>query len=155
MNIEEAIAEVRPQLLALLGPNRYEAHVRLVPHMPEYEQAFTGEMAGVVRRAYEFRPIAPLREYAKPDQTELVIGGSFAETLGTDPAAAQFFAHGWQPFLPHLVPGRIWLGWKFIAPGARLGMAYDGLVRVDRRWVWIPKPWKALRHTSPDAANLG
>ena len=144
MNLEDAIEEARPSLLALLGPDRFEAHVRLVPHMPEYEQVFTGEMAGTVRRAYEFSPITPQESYAKPDQTELRIGGGLAEDLGTDPAANAFFANGWKRFLPYLVPGRMWLGWRYVVPGQALGMAYDGLVRTDKRWVWIPKPWRAL-----------
>ena len=145
MNLDEAIAEARPLLLALLGPDRFEAHVRLVPHMPEYEQAFTGEIAGDIRRAYEFSPITPQESYAKPGQTELRIGGALAENLATDPAANAFIANGWKRFLPHLVPGRMWLGWRYVVPGQALGMAYDGLVRVDKRWVWIPKPWRALR----------
>lgn len=153
MNLDEAIEEARPLLQALLGPDRFEAHVRLVPHMPEYEQIFTGHMAGIVRRAYEFRPIMPLESYAKPEQTEILIGGSLAETLGTDPAASPFFANGWKWFLPHLVPGRMWLGWKYVKKGARLGMAYDGLVRVDKRWVWVPKPWRVVEMPTASAAE--
>jgi hypothetical protein len=27
---------------------------------------------------------------------------------------------------------------------SRLGMAFDGLVHVNGRWVLMPKPWRAL-----------
>ena len=25
-----------------------------------------------------------------------------------------------------------------------MGMAYDGLVYLDARWLWFPKPWRAI-----------
>ncbi len=34
---------------------------------------------------------------------------------------------------------------KFIKRGEKLGLAFDGLILVNRRWVLIPKPWRALK----------
>jgi len=33
---------------------------------------------------------------------------------------------------------------KFVKPGETLGMAFDGLIFVNDRWVLMPKPWRAL-----------
>jgi len=33
---------------------------------------------------------------------------------------------------------------KFVKSGESLGMAYDGLIFVNGRWVFMPKPWQGL-----------
>jgi len=33
---------------------------------------------------------------------------------------------------------------KFIEPGETSGMAFDGLIFVNDRWVFMPKPWRGL-----------
>jgi len=45
----------------------------------------------------------------------------------------------------HLKPGLRIYAFKFVEPGQSLGMAYDGLVRVNGQWRIMPKPWRALR----------
>lgn len=35
-------------------------------------------------------------------------------------------------------------GFKFVEPGKEIGMAYDGLIKVDGTWVMIPKAWRAF-----------
>ncbi|MEO0482746.1 MAG: hypothetical protein AAF138_03905, partial [Planctomycetota bacterium] len=34
---------------------------------------------------------------------------------------------------------------KFVAPGERSGMAFDGLIYINDRYVLMPKPWRALQ----------
>lgn len=43
-----------------------------------------------------------------------------------------------------LVPDRLWATWVFRERDAAAGVRYDGLVRLDDRWVWFPKPWRLL-----------
>ncbi|PLX38371.1 MAG: hypothetical protein C0606_09195 [Hyphomicrobiales bacterium] len=34
---------------------------------------------------------------------------------------------------------------KFVKPGETKGMAFDGLIHVNGRWVFMPKPWRGLK----------
>ena len=33
---------------------------------------------------------------------------------------------------------------KFVTKGQTAGLAFDGLIYVNNRWVLMPKPWRAL-----------
>ena len=33
---------------------------------------------------------------------------------------------------------------KFVTKGETLGLAFDGLIHVNGRWVIMPKPWRSL-----------
>jgi hypothetical protein len=44
-----------------------------------------------------------------------------------------------------LVPGIVWVCWKLVDEGAGGGgVLYAGLARIDDRWAWFPKPWRAI-----------
>lgn len=45
-----------------------------------------------------------------------------------------------------LQPGRLWATWVMRDANASKGVRYDGLVRLDDRWVWFPKPWRMIAH---------
>ena len=34
---------------------------------------------------------------------------------------------------------------KFVKQGETTGMAFDGLIYVNDRWVIMPKPWRVLK----------
>jgi hypothetical protein len=51
---------------------------------------------------------------------------------------------GYQQQAAHLNPKLAIHGFKYVAPGETIGMAYDGLVKVDGTWVMIPKMWRAF-----------
>jgi len=54
------------------------------------------------------------------------------------------FAGGLPDVAEQLVPDRFWVAWEFVEPGASCGMAYHGLVWLDGRFAWFPKPWRVL-----------
>ena len=41
------------------------------------------------------------------------------------------------------LPGA-WAVAGFVEPGESLGLAFDGLIFVNGRWVLMPKPWRVL-----------
>jgi hypothetical protein len=55
------------------------------------------------------------------------------------------FPRGYRSIAHWLQPERIWLAWKYLAPGAQSGVAYNGLVWMDDHWAWFPKPFRVLR----------
>ena len=118
----------------------------LMPRPGDAARVFAPDVAEHVERVYQRlwatdRPvIAP-----KPGQTEVTVAACAAGALTSGDAAAARFPGGYLRIAHLLVPARIWIAWKFVVPGARSGMAFNGLVAVEgTRFVWYPKPWNAL-----------
>ena len=71
---------------------------------------------------------------AKEGQTETIVRGpSLDELPGGYGDVRDQFAEGVSIY-----------GFKYVTPGATVGMAYDGLFKVDGEWIFIPKAWRAL-----------
>jgi hypothetical protein len=89
-----------------------------------------------------FVPGAVIRP--KPGQTELL---SIFTTTGAlkrgDPVLAEF-PGGYKDVLDYIVGDVPIARFKFVEPGEDLGLAFDGLVHVNGRWVFMPKPWNGL-----------
>lgn len=77
-------------------------------------------------------------------QTELKLWSATSEDLKNDAGNAKDFPGGYKKVADKLQPGITLYRFKFVKPGEDLGMAFDGLVHVNGRWVIIPKPWRAL-----------
>ena len=82
----------------------------------------------------------PTEITANPDQSELLVRAARSEDLQD----TNTFPGGYKQIARHLVPGRIWLAWKFVRPPVTVGMAYDGLVWLGDHFAWFPKPWRLL-----------
>lgn len=118
----------------------------LQPRPEDYALAFDASIADDVRLAYE--PLwasDQLDPRPKAGQTDIRIWAATSDDLKAWNANARAFPGGYQEVGQHLVPGRIWLRWKFVVPGETLGMAFDGLVWMDDHWAWFPKPWRVTR----------
>jgi hypothetical protein len=59
-----------------------------------------------------------------------------------DLRCARHFPGGYQDVLPFLKPATIWAAWELAFADGRY--AYNGLVKLDGRFVWFPKPWLVL-----------
>lgn len=71
--------------------------------------------------------------------------------LGADPGQEEVIAiaqkdlpPGYQSAAAHLSGKAEIYGFKYVTPGETKGMAYDGLIRVEGKWVMIPQLWKAF-----------
>jgi hypothetical protein len=82
---------------------------------------------------------------AKPHQTQLLISPAYSADLMAGVNAAKEFPGGYAQIAKLLKPGMLWIAWKYVATGERSGMAYDGLVSLDDRFAWFPKPWKVIQ----------
>ena len=89
--------------------------------------------------------MANLKLGNKPDQTELLIWAATTEELQNQSGHAMEFPGGYKGVADKLGAGLTWYRFKTVRPGERSGMAYDGLVYVNGRWAFFPKPWKAVR----------
>jgi hypothetical protein len=80
----------------------------------------------------------------KAGQTQLLTTFTTTAALKRrDPVLAEF-PGGYEDVLDYIVGDVPIARFKFVEPGETLGMAFDGLVHVNGRWVFMPKPWNAL-----------
>lgn len=92
----------------------------------------------VSRRLPDFGPRVPA-------QSELLLWSATTAELRAYTGNAVQFAGGWRKVALRLRPGLTFYRFKFVKPGETLGRAFGGLVRVNGRWVIIPKPWRVFR----------
>lgn len=116
----------------------------LRPADEDYGRAFLGSAADQARAGYRSLWSTPVIPGPKVGQTELRVAVARVEDLRERGEAAERLPGGYGQIADKLVPGRVWVAWKFTEPGEALGMAWDGLVWLDDHWAWFPKPWRVL-----------
>lgn len=110
---------------------------RLAPRPSDLDAVFTAPLAGRMAAHYAdlyARPLAPTP--GSGGQTRFVAATVADLRDGTDRGLA--FPRQYARLTPHLRDGPVWVRWWW------QGTAWDGLVRLPDRWIWLPKPWRAL-----------
>jgi hypothetical protein len=139
---------------ALLS-TRLEMIYALRPLPADYARVFAAEAVEQAQAGYaelwQTPPLWPI----KRDQTMLRVDVAQAEDFLEDGPRAAAFPGGYRSIAHHLLPGRLWVCWEYFAPEVGSGLSFDGLVRLDDRWAWFPKPWRVLPATdhSPAASH--
>ena len=139
-------ADGREFLLRFLddGEDRQAMTLALKPTPEDVRAVYAEPLASSLIDAYDglFVPGAVIQP--KPGQTELL---SIFTTTGAlkrgDPVLAEF-PGGYKDVLDYIVGDVPIARFKFVEPGEDLGLAFDGLVHVNGRWVFMPKPWNGL-----------
>jgi len=139
-------ADGRDFLLRFLddGEDREALTLALKPTPEDVRAVYAEPLASSLIDAYDglFVPGAVIRP--KPGQTELL---SIFTTTGAlkrgDPVLAEF-PGGYKEVLDYIVGDVPIARFKFVEPGEDLGLAFDGLVYINGRWVFMPKPWNGL-----------
>ena len=116
----------------------------LKPTAEDVRAVYGEPLAGRLIAHYEglFAPGAAIAP--KPGQTQLL--STFTTTAALkrgDPVLADF-PGGYREVLEYFVSDVPIARFKFVEPGETLGMAFDGLIHVNGRWVLMPKPWSVL-----------
>src|SRR5262249_14551733 len=140
-------------LRAATGCERQALIRALRPLAEDYARVFHPDAAERARTAYaplwEEPPLWPLRA----DQSELRVVAATVEELRASTGAAAEFPGGYADVIRYYRPGCILLCWEFLAPGSSGGLAFDGLVSLELRWAWFPKPWRVLGGAQAGAAG--
>lgn len=117
----------------------------LKPDDADYARVFRGAAAEQARAGYaSVWADAWLRIEPRREQVEVVVHVALAEELGVDPGALEAFPGGYRDVAPHLMPGLFWAAWEFREPGQPCGLQHNGLVLIDNRFAWFPKPWRVI-----------
>ena len=126
----EHLSAVRDQALSLatglLGPAREEIAVGLVPGPELWDRLFLPDAAKVAAAAYARLYPTPPVPTPGPGQSDARIVTCPSELLGGENALAQEFPGGYARVAARLVPGVVWAAIRFVVPGQKRGMAYDG-----------------------------
>ncbi|TWT12833.1 hypothetical protein [Reyranella sp. CPCC 100927] len=115
----------------------------LRPAAADYRAVYQDPLAG--RLEQEHRKIwdAGTVLAGKPEQTELLLLVVRTDDLIDGKPALAEFPGGYRKVVGDMKRGLPIARFKFVQPGSTTGMAFDGLVHVNGRWVLIPKPWTA------------
>ncbi|MCP2728019.1 hypothetical protein [Limnofasciculus baicalensis] len=123
---------------------RQLAQKALQPRSEDYPLVFVPEVVEKAQKGYEaFWAKSPFPQ-AEAGQTEILVAIGKAEELSSEIGIGEVFPGGYRQIAHYLLPDKIWLTWKYVKPGETSGMAYDGLVWLEERFVWFPKPWRIL-----------
>lgn len=137
-----AIEVMKEQLAPLLQALAHERDGRiaasLAPQPGDFALAFTAQAAHAASRAYAAAPAARVAPIEGASELQITLAP--AGMLADDNALSRQFPSGYGSIAHLLAPQRIWARWKYLRPG----VAYDGLVWLDKRWVWFPKPYRVL-----------
>ncbi|HRC55726.1 MAG TPA: hypothetical protein PKU97_07375 [Kofleriaceae bacterium] len=140
---EEGAKQLLPEIR---GSDAKAMTLALRPTSADYKAVFTDDVAGKLEEAYAklwSDPNAVIG--ADPANTELALWKATSEELQqwTGEASANF-PGGYKRVAAKLKPGLVVYRWKYVKPGETAGMAYDGLIHVNGRWSWYPKPWRMM-----------
>lgn len=149
IDMDDILDEALGMLSRFLDPNlTNEGNRRIVaslkPRPEDYHRIFVPSVAEQARQIYEPLWANPPPMSYQPTQRELKVFAAWSQELKQNTKRAQEFPGGCAQIAHLLQPNHIFLGWRFTEPGHTIGMAYDGLVYLDNRFAWFPKPWKIL-----------
>lgn len=144
-----AVAMLKP----LATARTVEVIAALRPEPEDYDRVFIGDAGAKARDGYLQLWSSPPSNLGKRGQTDVHAVATTADAfLSENPFSLQF-PGGYRKVGKLLEPSFVWLAFKFVEPGKTSGMAYDGLVWLDNRFAWFPKPWRVLLAGDPLVDN--
>ncbi len=144
-NVKEIEAAAKDLLRKFMQPDVDPELAELLRPEPEdFRAVFVESAVEQARAAYDSVWLESPMPKPNPGQTQIRIWAVPASLLTDDNELSRRFPNGYRGIAHLLVPQRIWLSWKFLAPGERTGMAYDGMVWRGDRFAWFPKPYRFL-----------
>jgi hypothetical protein len=137
-------ATVEPILASLAKDETGEVLESLRPLDEDYAKVFLPQAVETARagfgRVWRERPDLDLPGAG----FEVLVFVAPAGMLQDDNELSRHFPGGYRSIAGLLNSSRIWVAWKYVRPGESSGVAYDGLVWCDERWIWLPKPHRVL-----------
>lgn len=138
---------IRAQLTELLErlPHEPDLVRTLQPRDEDFDKVFVPQVVERARAAYASMWQAGLEVDAPPDTScadHIYVAP--AGMLSEENELSRPFPGGYRTVAEWLDPRRVWICWRYVAPGESSGMHYDGLVWCDDHWAWFPKPYRAL-----------
>ncbi len=117
----------------------------LKPTAADYAAVFEGDNATKAAAGYEKLWSDPRAVIgAAPENNQLLVWSATTDDLKAGTGDSGNFPGGYKQAASTFKAGITLYRWKFVKPGEKLGMAYDGLAYVNGHWAWFPKPWRVV-----------
>ncbi|MCP3869576.1 MAG: hypothetical protein GY703_16060 [Gammaproteobacteria bacterium] len=135
-------SSVTPLLEALAGESGTGTARTLVPGPDDFTAAFTPEAVKQAREGYlAYCPQLP--EVDTLDYwLDIQVKAAAAGLLRSRNDLSVQFPEAYLKVADRLVAQNVWLTWRYVTDESGAGESYDGLVWLNGRWVWFPKPWR-------------
>lgn len=132
------------QFLPGSSANTSAAMKRLRPTAADYRAVYQEPLAARLEEAH--KPLWESGEVirGKSDQTELTLVFAKTDDLMDGQPVLREFPGGYSKVVDKMRRGVPIVRFKFTRPGNTQGMAFEGLVYVNGRWLFMPRPWRAL-----------
>ncbi len=127
------------------GADHAALTARLRPAPGDYKIVYKDPLADKIAEAHAGLWASGAAIAPNDGQTELLMVFATTDQLIAGDEVMNAFPGGYQQVRQYLNPGVPIVRFKFVKPGERLGMAFDGLVYVNDRWVLMPKPWRVMK----------
>jgi hypothetical protein len=134
-----------PVLSSLVGPDGAATLESMRPRADDYSRVFRGDIVDRVRAAYDsLWQTPPSLDRLESGSMTLRVDAAPAGMLDRENELSRHFPGGYRALAPYLLSDRVWFVWRYLEPGADAGIRYDGVVLLDDRWVWFPKPYRVV-----------
>jgi hypothetical protein len=132
-----------PLLAALPGATSDEM-LGLQPSEEDCRAVFAGDVGLAAFQEYDELWRKPPTISPGAERNQLQVRACPASLFASENQFSNAFPAGYRGVAPYLQPDRVWLAWKYCAPGSSTGLAFDGLVHVGDHWVWFPKVYHVV-----------
>ena len=139
-------AEARQLLNAFLDPaaDHRALTQAILPTEAEVKAVYAEPLASALWATYQ-EQMGPGVSFApKQGQTALLVVHTTTRELFDRRPVLDEFPGGYKEVLQYFKIDVPIVRFKFVEPGETLGLAFDGLIYVNNRWVIMPKPWRSL-----------
>lgn len=139
-------AEAKARLIQFLDPaaDRVALTAALRPSEADIRAVYGPALADRLVSMYAamFTPGAAIGP--KPGQDEVILIRTTTASLRDGDAVLREFPGGYEQVRGYFASDVPIVCFKFVTKGQTTGLAFDGLIYVNNRWVLMPKPWRAL-----------
>lgn len=102
-----------------------------------FSPAIADDVIAYVNQVYSGGAIEP-----NPGQTDLLVWVAATDDINRATPAMDEFPGGYRALRGLVMDGLPVVRFKFVEPGEELGLSFDGLYRVNGRWVMVPKAYR-------------
>ncbi len=141
----EGARAVAAQFLGDAPGDKQAALAKLRPTAADYRAVYREPLAGKLEEAQKSLWDSGKGLSGRPNQTELVIVFARTDDLIDGKPVLGEFPGGYKDITSQMIRGVPIVRFKLVEPGKTAGIAVDGLVHVNGRWVLIPRPWNVER----------
>lgn len=140
----EAEARVVLQEFLKPGADYVALTAAILPSEADVRAVYGEPLASALWASYTEQLTKGISFAPKPGQTQLLLTRATTRDLVEGKAVLRDFPGGYKDVSKYFIADVPIVRFKFVKPGESIGLAFDGFVHVNGRWVIMPKPWRAI-----------